>query len=88
MLTKFRLELAAELDDGKGIAKTVAGITDGMGVTPLHLASLGGRMDLCKYLISDLNVDVDAKEDQGGIHFTCTYYCVLIFVLVSSFDFL
>ncbi|KAF9605983.1 hypothetical protein IFM89_021309 [Coptis chinensis] len=57
--------LAAELDVGKGIAATVASIKNSKGESALHLAAAEGNTDICKYLINDLKLDVDIKDNKG-----------------------
>ncbi|KAL5711257.1 hypothetical protein ACHQM5_021732 [Ranunculus cassubicifolius] len=64
-LTRFK-QLAEELDDGRGIAKVVTGTKNGHGQSALHIAARKGYIDICKYLISDLGLDIDAKDAQGG----------------------
>ncbi|KAL5711258.1 hypothetical protein ACHQM5_021733 [Ranunculus cassubicifolius] len=57
--------LAAELDDGRGIAETVAGIKDSEGRSSLHLAAAEGNVSICRYLIDELKFDPDLKDDKG-----------------------
>ncbi|XP_050224541.1 uncharacterized protein LOC126674177 [Mercurialis annua] len=57
--------LAAQLDDGKGVAKTVADIKDANKRGALHFAAREGQTEVCKYLVEDLKLDVDTKDDDG-----------------------
>ncbi|KAL5702066.1 hypothetical protein ACHQM5_027331 [Ranunculus cassubicifolius] len=62
-------KLASELDDGKGIAKTIAGVKDSLGMSAIHLAASKGNLNVCKYLIGELDLDVDVKETHRGNEF-------------------
>ncbi|KAL5702075.1 hypothetical protein ACHQM5_027336 [Ranunculus cassubicifolius] len=55
-------QLAVELDDGKGIAKTVGEIKDEVGIRAIHVAAVQGQLHVLKYLIGDLKLDVDVKD--------------------------
>ncbi|XP_020540414.1 ankyrin-1 isoform X1 [Jatropha curcas] len=57
--------VAAQLDDGKGMAKTVADIKDANKRGALHFAAREGKTEICKYLLEDLKLDVDTKDDDG-----------------------
>ncbi|XP_015582166.1 ankyrin-1 [Ricinus communis] len=57
--------IAAQLDDGKGMAKTVADIKDANKRGALHFAAREGKTEVCKYLLEDLKLDVDTKDDDG-----------------------
>ncbi|KAL5702068.1 hypothetical protein ACHQM5_027332 [Ranunculus cassubicifolius] len=59
-------ELARELDDGKGMAKTIAGVKDSRGITAIHLAAIKGNLNVIKYLIGELKLDVNVQETQHG----------------------
>ncbi|KAL9225495.1 hypothetical protein vseg_001412 [Gypsophila vaccaria] len=58
-------KLAKQLDDGKGISKTVAEIKDANDRTALHFAAREGEMEVCKYLLEDLKLDVNVKDAEG-----------------------
>lgn len=53
-----------ELDHGDGAAITVAKINHG-GRTALHYAAGGGQFHICKYLIDELKLDVNMKDEEG-----------------------
>nr|CAN69337.1 hypothetical protein VITISV_032631 [Vitis vinifera] len=57
--------LAAQLDDGKGLAGTVADVKDANKRGALHFAAREGRTEVCKYLLEELKLDVDAKDEDG-----------------------
>lgn len=59
------LELAKQLDEGKGLATTVADVKDANKRTALHFAAREGRTEVCKYLLEELKVDVDVRDDDG-----------------------
>ena len=67
-------ELAKELDKGKGrLRDTVDGVrieggefTRGLGA--LHLAAGNGKLEMCRYLVEVLRIDVDTI-DHGGLSF-------------------
>ena len=59
------IELAKQLDDGKGIAQTVADVKDANKRGALHFAAREGKTDMCKYLVEELKLDVNAKDDDG-----------------------
>nr|XP_010917583.1 uncharacterized protein LOC105042167 isoform X5 [Elaeis guineensis] len=58
-------KLAMQLDDGKGLAKTVADVKDANKRTALHFAAREGRTDVCKYLLEELKLDVNMRDDDG-----------------------
>lgn len=58
-------KLAKQLDDGKGIAQTVADVKDANKRGALHFAAREGKTDVCKYLVEELKLDVNAKDDDG-----------------------
>ncbi|THG23009.1 hypothetical protein TEA_002666 [Camellia sinensis var. sinensis] len=58
-------KLAAQLDDGKGLAKTVADVKDANKRGALHFAAREGKTEVCKYLLEELKLDVDTKDEDG-----------------------
>lgn len=59
-------KLAMQLvEEGKGLAKTVADVKDANNRTALHFAAREGRMEVCRFLLEELNLDVDVKDDDG-----------------------
>ncbi|KAG5626379.1 hypothetical protein H5410_011597 [Solanum commersonii] len=63
LVTAFRI---IALDhDGKGLAATVANVKDAKKRGSLHFAAGEGKIDLCKYLMEDLKIDVNEKDKEG-----------------------
>lgn len=58
-------KLAKQLDDGKGLAGTVADVKDGNKRGALIFAAREGKIELCKYLVEELKVDANEKDDEG-----------------------
>ncbi|KAJ4851537.1 hypothetical protein Tsubulata_842888, partial [Turnera subulata] len=60
----------SEYDKGDGPAKTVEGIRDRMGHSAFHLAATAGSLDICKYFVEDLKLDVNLKDalDKTPLH--------------------
>ncbi len=50
------------------MAKTVADIKDANKRGALHFAAREGQTEVCKFLVEDLKLDVDTK-DEDGMHF-------------------
>lgn len=61
LLKKF----AAQLDDGKGLAQTVADIKDANKRGALHFAAREGQTEVCKYIVEELKLDIDTKDEDG-----------------------
>ena len=66
------------LDDGHGLAQTLSAVKDGNGRGPLHFAARGGCDELCKYMIDELKLPVDVRDNDG----------TLSLVLILAFDIL
>uniref|UniRef100_A0A0D9WBS0 DUF1664 domain-containing protein n=1 Tax=Leersia perrieri TaxID=77586 RepID=A0A0D9WBS0_9ORYZ len=61
-------KLGAALDEeGKGAAAVAAAVKDANNRTALHFAAREGRTDVCDFLISDLGLPVDPKDDDGNL---------------------
>ncbi|XP_041017619.1 26S proteasome non-ATPase regulatory subunit 10 isoform X2 [Juglans microcarpa x Juglans regia] len=58
-------KLARQLDEGKGLAGTVADIKDANKREALHFAAREGKTEVCKYLLEELKLDVDTKDEDG-----------------------
>ncbi|KAH7864121.1 hypothetical protein Vadar_026028 [Vaccinium darrowii] len=58
-------KFAAQLDDGKGLAQTVADVKDANKRGALHFAAREGQTEVCKYLVEELKLDVDTKDEDG-----------------------
>lgn len=54
-----------QLDEGKGLQRTVADVKDANKRTALHFAAREGRIEVCKYLLEELKLDVDVKDEDG-----------------------
>ncbi|KAF5205034.1 N-terminal acetyltransferase A, auxiliary subunit [Thalictrum thalictroides] len=53
------------MDDGSGIAKTLASVKDSMNQSAIHIAATEGRVNICKYWINDLKLEVDVQDAKG-----------------------
>ncbi|KAL2461026.1 Ankyrin repeat family protein [Abeliophyllum distichum] len=58
-------KLAKQLDDGKGLAHTVADVKDANKRGALHFAAREGQTEVCKYLLEELKLDVNTKDEDG-----------------------
>ncbi|XP_020700699.1 ankyrin-1 [Dendrobium catenatum] len=58
-------KLAMQLDEGKGLARTVADVKDANNRTALHFAAREGKTEVCKYLLEELKLDADVRDDDG-----------------------
>lgn len=61
----FLKSVAAQLDDGKGLSQTVSDIKDANKRGALHFAAREGRIEVCKYLLEELKIDVNTKDEDG-----------------------
>jgi hypothetical protein len=59
------LEFAEQLDEGKNLAKTVEAIKDANKRGALHFAAIEGQTEICNYLLQDLKLNIDSKDDDG-----------------------
>ncbi|KAI3895549.1 hypothetical protein MKX03_029039 [Papaver bracteatum] len=57
-------ESIAKYDDGIGLANTVMSIKDDNGV---GVAATEGKLNVLEYLIEELGLDVNMKDDGKGI---------------------
>ncbi|XP_026385317.1 ankyrin-2-like [Papaver somniferum] len=64
-LNRFK-ELIAKYDDGRGLANTVMSVKDDNGVGVIHFAAEEGKLNVLKYLIEELGLDVNMKNDAKG----------------------
>lgn len=75
------------MDDGQGVAQALSDVKDGNGRGPLHFAARGGCNELCKYMVEELKLPVDPKDNDGMLIMdsTCSrfgaVFCVKIFSL-------
>ncbi|GLT95156.1 hypothetical protein SLE2022_128540 [Rubroshorea leprosula] len=58
-------KIAAQLDEGKGLGKTIADIKDANKRGAIHFAAREGKTEVCKYLVEELKLDVDSKDEDG-----------------------
>ncbi|XP_039067278.1 ankyrin-1-like isoform X2 [Hibiscus syriacus] len=58
-------KIAAQLDDGKGLAKTVADIKDANKRGAIHFAAREGKTEVCRFLLEELKLDVDTGDEDG-----------------------
>ncbi|XP_026416270.1 ankyrin repeat and protein kinase domain-containing protein 1-like [Papaver somniferum] len=58
-------KLLAKYDDGRGLANTVRNIKDDNGVGIIHFAAVKGYLNVLKYLIEELGLDVNTKDENG-----------------------
>nr|QEO19202.1 putative ankyrin-1 isoform X1 [Cymbidium ensifolium] len=58
-------KLAMQLDEGKGLARTVADVKDANNRTALHFAAREGKTEVCKYLLEELKLDANVRDDDG-----------------------
>lgn len=61
----FFKKMAEQLDDGKGLSKTVEQVKDANDRTALHFAAREGQIEVCKYLLEALKLDVNVKDVEG-----------------------
>ncbi|KAK9035431.1 hypothetical protein V6N11_077471 [Hibiscus sabdariffa] len=65
------LGLAYELDVEGDLAEKIASGKDSNGHNALHVAALGGRTHVLKYLVGELKLDVNVKDDEGDTPLHC-----------------
>ncbi|XP_055816963.1 uncharacterized protein LOC129886338 isoform X2 [Solanum dulcamara] len=58
-------KLAKERDHGKGMVATVASVKDGKERGALIFAAAEGKIELCKYLVEELKIDVNQRDKEG-----------------------
>lgn len=62
------VELAQQLDDGKGLSQTVADVKDANKRGALHFAAREGQIEVCKYLLEELKLDVNSQDEDGKLY--------------------
>jgi hypothetical protein len=60
-------ELAHAIAEGQEIGKTLSDVKDANGRGPLHFAARGGNEELCTYMIEDLKLPVDIRDNDGNV---------------------
>ncbi|KAF7029222.1 hypothetical protein CFC21_041027 [Triticum aestivum] len=59
-------KMARRLNSGPGEAAIMAAVVDGnSGNSALHLAAMEEKMDVCRYLVEDLRLDINQTNDNG-----------------------
>lgn len=74
------IELTQQLDDGKGLAQTVADVKDANKRGALHFAAREGQTEVCKYLLEELKMDVNTQDEDGELVFIWLRMCDLIII--------
>ncbi|XP_026410163.1 ankyrin-3-like [Papaver somniferum] len=64
-LDRFTMIASSYDKRGDGLAKTIPRLVDGDGRGSLAFAAAGGRVNVCRYLLEQLNLDVDVKDSHG-----------------------
>jgi ankyrin repeat protein len=60
-------ELAHAIAEGQDIGKTLSDVKDANGRGPLHFAARGGNDELCTYMIEELKLPVDIRDNDGNV---------------------
>ncbi|KAM0874928.1 hypothetical protein ACQ4PT_037121 [Festuca glaucescens] len=69
-------KMARGLDSGgQGEASVLAAVADGEGNCALHLAAAAGRVDVCRYIVEDLRLDVNQPNFKGETPLFASAYC-------------
>ncbi|MCL7052321.1 hypothetical protein MKW94_003402, partial [Papaver nudicaule] len=64
-LDRFKMVASSYDKRGDGLATTIQRHVDDSGTRSLSFAAAGGSLDVCRYLVEELNLDVDVKDDNG-----------------------
>ncbi|KAI3841285.1 hypothetical protein MKW98_007766 [Papaver atlanticum] len=65
-LDRFKI-IASRYDNrGDGLAITIERLKDRLGRGSLIFAAAGGSVNVCRYLLEELNLDIDVKDNHGG----------------------
>lgn len=81
------VEIAKQLDNGKGLGSTVADIKDANKRGALHFAAREGKTEVCKYLLEELKLDVNTTDEDGRCN-VCfiilrVHYAFVFFVCIN-----
>ena len=68
--------LVRDLDQGRGRPREVVEAAKDQGLVALHFAAGKGRPRVCRYLVEELGVDVDAVNDGGAFNLPLNCKCV------------
>ncbi|GMI66471.1 tetratricopeptide repeat 10 [Hibiscus trionum] len=69
-LNQFK-RLAYELDAEGDLAEKIASGKDYIGRNAIHVAALGGGTHILKYLVGELKLNVNVKDDKGNTPLIC-----------------
>ena len=73
---------------GPGEAAVLGTVEDGVGDRALHLAAGSGRLEVCRYLVEDLRLDVNQLNFIGGVPFASirrfVNFCSCIYAYSST----
>lgn len=59
--------MAQQLNVGKGLGQTVADVKDANKRGALHFAAREGQTEVCRYLLEELKMDVNTKDEDGKL---------------------
>ncbi|KFK37883.1 hypothetical protein AALP_AA3G041700 [Arabis alpina] len=62
---EFLKKVAEQLDEEKDLAKTVESIKDAYKRGAIHFAAREGQTEVCRYLLEELKLDVNTKDEAG-----------------------
>ncbi|CAN6809440.1 unnamed protein product [Brassica oleracea] len=62
---EFLKNVAKQLDEGKGLKTTVESVKDANKRGALHFAAREGQTEICRYLLEELKLDADTKDEAG-----------------------
>ena len=52
---------------GRRLAEKLAAVRNGYGIGLLHAAAFGGSLPVCRYLVEDLQMDIDDAGPLGAL---------------------
>ncbi|KAL1211633.1 Hsp70-Hsp90 organizing protein 3 [Cardamine amara subsp. amara] len=62
---EFLKNVAKQLDEGKGLKETVESIKDANKRGALHFAAREGQTEICRYLLEELKLNANTKDEAG-----------------------
>ncbi|CAF2370655.1 unnamed protein product [Brassica napus] len=62
---EFLKNVANQLDEGKGLKQTVESVKDANKRGALHFAAREGQTEICRYLLEELKLDANTKDEAG-----------------------
>lgn len=74
-------DVAKQLDEGKGLKTTVESVKDANKRGALHFAAREGQTEICRYLLEELKLDADTKDEAGSFVSFCFFIALLSFTL-------